>query len=328
MKKVFNYTIKIAVPLLIGVALMVWLYHDFDFSTLGRVLLHDIDWWWMTLSLLFGVAGYALRGLRCRQLLEPLGVRVSNSFCVNSVYFSYMANIVIPRFGEISRSGLMKKYEGVPFVKSLGTMVTERIIDTICIFLLLFASLFICDDFFAGFMEGTGMSWGGIMDKFSNPLIYIIFFAILAVLIAMWKIFGNFKFFDKLRSMLSDMKKGIGSVLKVRSPLLFIFYTIGIWTCYFFHFYLTFYSFGFTQSLGVVVGLATFVLGSFAVIVPTPNGAGPWHYVVIVALTMCGVSKSDAGIFALIVHSIQTFLIVLLGIYSMLFFQLKYKLKL
>ena len=60
-----------------------------------------------------------------------------------------------------------------------------------------------------------------------------------------------------------------------------------------------------------------FVVGSIAVIVPTPNGAGPWHFAIITMMMMYGISKDNAGIFALIVHGIQTFLLILLGIYGL-----------
>ena len=61
-----------------------------------------------------------------------------------------------------------------------------------------------------------------------------------------------------------------------------------------------------------------FVGGTFAVIVPTPNGAGPWHFAVITMMMLYGVSATDAGIFALIVHGIQTLLFIILGIYGAL----------
>ena len=84
-------------------------------------------------------------------------------------------------------------------------------------------------------------------------------------------------------------------------------------------FYLTFFAFPFTEDLGFKAGLAVFMTTSLAVLVPTPNGAGPWHYVVISTLTLIyGVSEPDAGVFALIVHGMQTLALILLGVYSML----------
>lgn len=75
--------------------------------------------------------------------------------------------------------------------------------------------------------------------------------------------------------------------------------------------------FRFSDNLGVMAGLVMFAVGSIAVVVPTPNGAGPWHFAVITMMMLYGVEKEDAGIFALLVHGIQTFLLILLGIYGL-----------
>ena len=83
------------------------------------------------------------------------------------------------------------------------------------------------------------------------------------------------------------------SIRKVHRPWLYIFYTIAIWACYFLHFYLTFYSFDFSAHLGWMAGLVLFVVGSIAVIVPTPNGAGPWHFAVITMMMMYGVWRKQ-----------------------------------
>ena len=77
------------------------------------------------------------------------------------------------------------------------------------------------------------------------------------------------------------------------------------------------FCFDFSDNLGVMAGLVMFAVGSIAVVVPTPNGAGPWHFAVITMMMLYGVGKEDAGIFALLVHGIQTFLLILLGIYGL-----------
>lgn len=110
--------------------------------------------------------------------------------------------------------------------------------------------------------------------------------------------------------------EGVMSLRNVKNIPLFILYTLLIWGCYFYHFYLTFYSFSFAEHLGFQAAMVMFVGGTFAVIVPTPNGAGPWHFAVITMMMLYGVNATDAGAFALIVHGIQTLLVVLLGIYG------------
>ena len=53
----------------------------------------------------------------------------------------YFANYAVPRLGEVTRCGILARYDKVPFAESLGTVIVERIIDVIC-FLLFVAIVF------------------------------------------------------------------------------------------------------------------------------------------------------------------------------------------
>ena len=137
-----------------------------------------------------------------------------------------------------------------------------------------------------------------------------------AIVLIVWLI-RNLSIFARVRGLIANIWQGCLSIRHVKRPWLYVLYTIGIWACYFFQFYVAFFSFDFSSGLGLVAGLVMFVVGSIAVVVPTPNGAGPWHFAVITMMMMYGVGKEDAGIFALLVHGIQTFLLILLGIYGL-----------
>ena len=117
--------------------------------------------------------------------------------------------------------------------------------------------------------------------------------------------------------------EGVLSLKKMKNGCLFLLETVGIWFCYFMQFYLCFFCFGFSSGLTVAAALLLFVGGSIAVVVPTPNGAGPWHYVIMSIMVLYGVPRTDAGIFALIVHSTQTLLVAVLGLYGIAALQLK-----
>ena len=106
------------------------------------------------------------------------------------------------------------------------------------------------------------------------------------------------------------------SLKDVHNVSLFVFFTLAIWGSYFLHYYLTFFCFDFTADLGLGCALVTFIVGSIAVIVPTPNGAGPWHFAVKTMLILYGVQDEQALCFVLIVHTVQTMLVVVLGIYA------------
>ena len=122
--------------------------------------------------------------------------------------------------------------------------------------------------------------------------------------------------YNKVKATLGGIWQGVTSLRNVRNVPLFVFFTLAIWGSYFIHYYLTFFCFGFTEGLGAGCALTTFIVGSIAVIVPTPNGAGPWHFAVKTMLILYGVASDSALFFVLIVHTIQTMLVILLGMYS------------
>lgn len=135
-KKTINTIIQMATSLLLGGAILYWMYRGFDIKSIGNVMLHKMNWTWMLLSFPFGILAQAFRGWRWQQTLEPLGEKPRQGVSVNSIFVSYAASLIIPRSGEIARCGILKRWEGVSFPKSLGTVVTERAIDTSLIVLI------------------------------------------------------------------------------------------------------------------------------------------------------------------------------------------------
>ncbi|MDR3119391.1 MAG: flippase-like domain-containing protein [Mediterranea sp.] len=316
MKKLLKKTFKIVVPLLFGGAIMVWVYRDFDFSKARQVLLHEMNWWWMLFSLVFGVFSHIFRGWRWKQTLEPLGAYPKTSNCVNAIFASYAANLLVPRLGEVSRCGILSRYDGISFSRLLGTVVTERLIDSLCIGLATAVAVSMQMKVFRAFFKETGTNMDSITDVFTSPHFYIILCCLIGMILLLYFLVRALSFFEKVKGVALNIWAGIISLKDVRNKALFVCYTFLIWFCYFMQFYMTFFCFDFTASLTVPAGLVMFVGGSIAVMVPTPNGAGPWHFAVISMMTLYGVSAVDAGIFALVVHGIQTFLIILLGIYG------------
>ena len=134
-KKIFNNIIKSFLPLLLGVVILYWIYEEFDFSQVWAAL-REMNIFWFTLSLFFGVFSHVLRGWRWLLALAPLGYRPRRDNCVYSIFIAYAANLVLPRVGEVSRCVVLDKFDKVPFARSLGTVVTERLIDTFMVVLI------------------------------------------------------------------------------------------------------------------------------------------------------------------------------------------------
>jgi uncharacterized membrane protein YbhN (UPF0104 family) len=131
------------------------------------------------------------------------------------------------------------------------------------------------------------------------------------------------KLYAKVKQAISGFVDGLLSLKTMHRKGLFLLYTIGIWVGYFLEFYIAFFCFPFTAELTVVQALVIFAAISLAIIIPTPNGAGPWHFVVISMMTLYGVSHTDASSFALIVHTFQTLGVIMLGAYGWVALQVR-----
>ena len=308
---------QVVFPLLLGAFILIWIYRDFNFHRVWQVLSGGMNYGWMLLSLVFGVFANLFRGWRWKLALEPLNEHPKTSNCVNAIFVSYASNLVIPRVGEVTRCGVLSKYDGVSFSKSLGTVVSERMVDTLCVGLITGLTLLSQMPVFATFFAETGTDVGRYAEVLTSGHLYLIILCALAVLLLAFFLIRNVALFARLKGILQNVWLGIVALKDIRNIPLYIIYTVGIWGCYFLEFYLAFYAFGFSAHLGVLAGLVMFVVGTLAVIVPTPNGAGPWHFAVMTMMMLYGVGKEDAGIFALLVHGIQTFLLILLGIYGL-----------
>ncbi len=307
---------KVALSLTLGGAILYWMYRDFDFNRVGQVMLHEMDWTWMLLSLPFGVLAQAFRGWRWCQTLEPVGERPRRSVSLNSVFLSYAVSLVIPRIGEIARCGVLRRYDGVSFPKALGTVVTERAIDSLFIAIVALVT-FVCEfRIFDIFFARTGTRLDTALSQFSTTGWLVTALCGIVAVGFCYYLIRQLSIYNKVKDTFQGIWQGITSLRKVKNIPLFIFYTLAIWSCYFLHYYLTFFCFDATASLGMDCALVTFIVGSIAVIVPTPNGAGPWHFAVKTMLILYGVADTDALYFVLIVHSVQTLLVVLLGVYA------------
>ncbi len=307
---------KIALSLLLGGAILYWMYRDFDFASMRHVMTDEMNWWWMLLSFPFGILAQACRGWRWKQSLEPIGEHPRSSTCVNSIFISYAASLVIPRVGEFARCGVLARKEKVSFVKALGTVVTERAIDTLLLMLITALVILSQLGIFNRFFNRTGVNLGETLRGFSWEGYLVTFICCIAALSVIHLLLRKMTFYDKVRMTVRGLIEGVMSLRKVRNIPLFIFFTLAIWVCYFLHYYLTFFCFDATSGLGPMCAIVTFIVGSIAVIVPTPNGAGPWHFAVKTMLILYGVGEEEALYFVFIVHAVQTLLVVLLGVWG------------
>ncbi|MBR0389480.1 MAG: flippase-like domain-containing protein, partial [Prevotella sp.] len=255
--------------------------------------------------------------------LEPIITRKDEapainraSTCIHAVFISYAASLITPRIGEFSRCAILKRYDGISFSKALGTVVTERAVDTLIVMIYSGIILLVEMSVFGTFFRKTGTSLDRILGGFSVTGWVVTAICAVAVLILLHLLLKNFSIYNKVKMTLGGVWEGVLSLKGVRNLPLYLFFSIGIWVMYFLHYYLTFFCFDFTENLGIGCALVSFVVANFAVIVPTPNGAGPWHFAIKTMLILYGVADEQALWFVLIVHTVQTMLVIALGIYA------------
>ena len=315
-KSILANALKIVLPFALGGAILWWMYRGEDFSVISHVLTEEMNWTWMLLSFPFGILAQMFRGWRWKQTLDPMGLKVRTSTCIHAVFLSYAASLVIPRIGEFTRCGALKRYDGISFSKALGTVVTERAVDTLIVMSYSGIILLLAMSTFGTFFQKTGTSLDRILSGFSLTGWLVTAICTVAVLILLHLLLKNFSIYNKVKMTLSGIWEGVLSLRGVKNLSLYLFFSVGIWVMYFLHYYLTFFCFDFTARLGLGCALVSFVVANFAVIVPTPNGAGPWHFAIKTMLILYGVADEQALWFVLIVHTVQTLLVIALGIYA------------
>jgi glycosyltransferase 2 family protein len=65
-------------------------------------------------------------------------------------------------------------------------------------------------------------------------------------------------------------------------------------------------------------GLFILVVGGLGMSAPVQGGIGAYHYIVSQGLQLFGISSTDGIAYATLVHTTQTLLVVVLGIFALL----------
>lgn len=275
-KSILQTFVKIFLPLAFGCLLLWFLYSHMDVTEIWRVIREGVRYDIILVSLLFGLFANVVRGLRWGLLISSLGERFKMSNIIYAVLGNYAVNMVLPRVGEVWRCGIITKYDKIPFTKLLGTLLIDRVSDTIVvgsITLLIFIFNF---DFFVSFFAKNPALLEGFQKMFDSIWIYV---GAVILVVGIWFVFkymSNFTLVQKAKALLLNVWDGMKSIWLLKQKGRFVAQTLMIWGGYFCYFYITFYAFDFTRDLGITVGLIAFTMSSIGVAVPVQAGIGAW----------------------------------------------------
>lgn len=317
-----NNLIKVVLPLGLGIAIIYYLISKIDPSQLWEIL-KDANWGILLFSLLFGLLGNTIRGYRWALFITPLGYSPKISNLNYAIYGGYAVNFALPRAGEIWRCGVIAKEDKIPFSKLFGTMILDRIFDTITVAIISLVAFLFNMQFFLTQLEQNQTTFNTISSIFKSPLLYL---AIGAAIITTYIVFRFFKenvIVRKIKGFLSSIASDLKAIWKMNTKGRVFLYTIGIWGSYFCYFYITFFAFDFTADLGITAGLIAFALSSISMGVPSNGGLGPWQIAVIASLSLYGVDKLHATAFATGVFAVQSIWVIICGLFGIAMLALK-----
>lgn len=273
---------------------------------------------WLIAMAAVAFASHFIRAIRWKMLIEPSGNDVKTSHSFYSLMVGYLVNLVIPRGGEVSRCYNLYKLDKTPVDISFGTVVTERIIDVICLLILIVISFIYESRKLFEFIETLPLSF-----EFKGTSMIIILAVVVVIgaliLIPVFVLKPDSKARIFLQKTLIGFKAGLLSVFKLRRPVAFIAYSILVWLLYFVMTYTVMQAFPATENLGLGAVLSLFAIGAIAMAAPLPGGAGSYHVLVPQGLVfLYAIDLPDAIAFTVIFHGWQTLMMIVGGAISLL----------
>ena len=270
------------------------------------------DYHWVAVSVVIAILSHLLRALRWEQLLSAMSYQPGTVRTFSAVLIGYFANFLVPRLGEVSRCGSLKKTADIPFEESFGTVITERIVDLLSLVVLvgitflfeweplqksLFPTLHLPSGTLIIAASALGLIGLGVLWKFKDFL-------------------QNIGEESKIGQMLLGWIAGISSIRNLKAPGKFIAYSIGIWMCYYLSTYSLFLAFPISENLGLSAALTVLVMGTFGMATPTQGGIGAYHSLVASAFVFYSLAYKDGFMLATFFHGTQMITLLLLGGFS------------
>ncbi len=318
MKSKVSKFLNITLPLLLGVFLVYYAYSSFTADQLEIMKGHfkNANYNYIVIATIFSIVSLWSRAYRWNFALEYMGYKSKTSTNLMAISIGYIMNLTLPRSGEFSRALILQKYEKIPFDKGFGTIVSERIVDLICLLLCVFTVFVFQYNVLKDFLiERIPIQklllLGGFL--FCGLIVGILLF-----------LYSQWKPILFVKRKVAGLIEGVISIYKMPKKGAFLLHTLIIWVTYILTFYFGMCALEETsaQSFGVV--MAAFVAGSFAVSF-TNGGFGAFPLIISELLLFYGISQEAGTAFGWILWSSQTGLVLVMGALSFFILPLVYK---
>ena len=310
MNKSLSRFLQIAIPLGLGVFLLWYIYTLFTPEQLEQTYAHfrEANYWIVAFSVALSVLSHLIRAYRWNLMFEPMGYhpKLANNFMAVSV--AYLMNLFIPKSGEVSRAVIHSKYEGIPFDKGFGTIISERVVDLFFLGLFTVAALLMQFDALYSYISET--------IPFKKMMIALMALVVLGIVFLVFLKRSKGAFANKIKVFLAGLKEGLFSIVKMKKKVLFILLSLVIWALYIASFYAATKALDETSAFSAGIIIITFVVGSFTFAF-TNSGFGTYPAAIMGILMIFGIAKSAGLAFGVIVWTSNIISIVFFGVLSL-----------
>ena len=257
-----------------------------------------------------------MRAVRWRYLLNPIQ-RIGTGTLFNALLIGYMANIFLPaHLGEFLRAYIIGSKKPVSSSAVFGTIVIERIIDVFTMLFILALTMIVFP--FPEWVKKSGYVSFAAIGVFFIILVLMKAYRTKSLLvIAKFTRLLPAKIGSKIDRLLHSFLDGIVPLKHKTDYLIVAILSLLIWACYAYIFQLVFYSFDFvkTYQFPWSTALVLLVITTISVLVPSsPGYVGTYHYLCQLSLGFFGVPNSPALTFAFVMHGINFFPVLIVGL--------------
>ena len=309
LKNNFRKILNTIFPILIGVFFIYLTLKDTNKEIREEIIINfkQADYIIILISISMAVISHIIRAIRWRVMLIPMNYNPKTINLILSVFISYISNLAIPRSGEVLRATIVNKYEKIPFSKGFSTIVIERFIDLIILFMIIIFSMILNFELINSFLKIEEFNFITILIILLTLSSSIIFFRII------YKSENQYLF--KFKIFLNEFKEGLMSTYKIKKKSYFISLTLLIWILYVGMFYVMKWSMIETANLSLESILLAFTVGALSISISN-GGIGIYPYLVSQVFVFYGIEYDASLSFGWILWTSHTIVVIVLGAIS------------
>lgn len=316
---------RYVIPLIISVGLCWLLLRGMDLKEMWATMRRECDFRWMWGNMALLLCAHVARAARWQIQLRALGIRAGLWELVLSIFGTYSVNLVLPRLGEVWRCGFVAKRENAPFTQVFGSMVADRLADTVSVALITLATFTFAGSQLKSYLGQNPDILSSLTSLLTSPLLWGAAVACTALVIWLFIRFPEHRIIVRIKHIWHGLWKGFAVIARMPHLGRWLVLTVCIWGSFLLSLWFAFKSFGLTAQVVDIYGwralMVCFVITSISMGVPSNGGIGPYQWAMIFALGLYsagvpGLTYEYSAAFANMLMGTQTLFLIILGLFT------------